>query len=81
MGNVLVSTSDGVPGKEIVEVLGNVSVKRSVWFKNDKEKMVRKLQGEAEGMGANAVVNMVYESAGVFGTTERCSGLAVKVRE
>ncbi|GAH82617.1 unnamed protein product, partial [marine sediment metagenome] len=47
MAKVLVSTSDGVPGKEIGEVLGNVSVKRSIWFYNDKEGMVNRLQLKA----------------------------------
>ncbi|MBA7536955.1 hypothetical protein ES705_29221 [subsurface metagenome] len=78
MSNVLVSTSDEVLGENIVEVLGAVSVERSVWFNNDKEGLVRRLQLEAELIGANAIVSMVYKPAGFFGITERCSGKAVK---
>jgi uncharacterized protein YbjQ (UPF0145 family) len=76
---IIISTSDSIPGKNIVDVIGDVFVKRTVWFEDDKGKMIEMLKREAEDMGANAVVNMVHQPSGFWGSTESCSGLAVKI--
>ena len=81
MSAVIITTSDKIPGKRIVKVLGNVYAKKAEWFSPEPNKCFEELKKKAKLMGANAVINVVYTSAGALGYSGSCSGIAVKLED
>jgi len=81
MSDILVTTSDKIPGKKIVKVLGNVYAKKIEWFSPEPNKCFEELKRQAKLMGADAVINVVYASAGALGISGSCSGIAVKLAD
>jgi len=81
MGDILISTSDSIPTKKIVAVLGNVSAKKTMWFSESPEKCFEELKKKAEKMGADGIINVTYEPSGLGGISGSCHGLAVKLAD
>ena len=80
MGNdVLISTSDSIPTKKIVSLIGEVSAKKVMYMGENPEKCFEELKKKAREMGANAVINVVYYPSGSHGLHGTAKGLAVKV--
>ena len=78
---VLVSESDSIPTKKIVAVIGNVSARKLAWVSEVKNSCIEDLKRQADDMGANAIINVTYEKAGILGWHGTARGLAVKVEE
>ena len=76
---ILVSDSDKIPTMKVVEVIGNISAKKAMWFSENPDKCMEQLKKKAEDLGANAIINFTYEPAGTLGLSGTCRGLAVKV--
>jgi len=62
-------------------VIGNVSAKKLAWVSEPVDKCFEELKKKAEDIGADAIINATYESAGTFGWHGTCRGLAVKVED
>jgi len=78
---ILVFESDNIPTKKIVAVIGNVSSKKVMWLGDRPDKCIEELKKKAEEIGANAIINFTYQSAGALGIYGTCRGLAVKVED
>jgi uncharacterized protein YbjQ (UPF0145 family) len=81
MGEIIITTSDKVPKKRIVKVLGNVYAQKAEWFSPKPNECFEELKKKAKLMGADAVINAVYTSSGTFGVHGSCSGIAVKLED
>jgi uncharacterized protein YbjQ (UPF0145 family) len=78
---MLVSKTDTIPNKHIINVIGNVTVKKLELWNQDEGKVMEKLMEKAILMGANAIINFSYRGSGLFGTHGMANGMAVKVED
>jgi len=78
---IIVTTTDIVPGKEIVEILGVVHGKSEKWTTESraKDSAVKKMVEKAEKLGADAIVG-VKITAGGLGRSVAVMGTAVKLK-
>lgn len=62
---ILMTTTETIPGKHIVKVLGVVKASRVTWLRSSKamEKVDRDLIRKAREMGANAIIGVKYQDA------------------
>ena len=79
--SVIVTSSDHIPTRRIVQVIGNVSAKKVMWISERPDQCTKKLKEKAREMGANAIINFAYERCGFWGWHGTCRGLAVKVED
>lgn len=79
-GNIIVTSSDKIPTKRIVKVLGTVHAKKAMWISENPELCYEELKKVAGRMGADAVINVVYCPSG-HGAYGSCNGIAVKLEE
>lgn len=80
MVEIIMSTTDNIPTKKIVKVLGNISAKKTVWLSENPEGCFKELKKKARLLGANAIINAKYHSSGL-GMSASATGVAVKVED
>ena len=58
--DIIVTTSDQIPGKKIVKVLGVVYDTRIAWIspKNAQRRLIEELKRQARLLGADAIINL-----------------------
>jgi uncharacterized protein YbjQ (UPF0145 family) len=84
LGGIIITSSDKIPTKKIVKVLGNVFAERRMtwmWQRERPELCYEDLRKAADKMGADAVINVTYTPPGTFGVIASCHGIAIKVEE
>ena len=61
---MIVTVSDSVPGRKIVEVLGEVTGSGTAIGSNylGRKKAVQSMMERADGLGADAIINVQYHS-------------------
>jgi len=71
---MITTTTDTVPGREIVKIIGVVQASKTAWLTDDRARKgaLRKLISRAESMGADAIIGIKYTdgiiTAGIEGT-------------
>lgn len=80
MVEIIMSTTNNIPTKKIVKVLGDISAKKKVWLSENPEGCFKELKKEARAMGANAIINAKYHFSGL-GMTASATGVAVIVKD
>jgi uncharacterized protein YbjQ (UPF0145 family) len=78
MVDIIVTESETIPSKKVVEILGNVSVKKVMWLIEDPEKLFQELRKQARVLGADAVISVVYRPLS-SGIAAQATGIAVKL--
>ena len=76
---IITTSADHIPTKKIVRVIGEVYSARTIWISSSEEKCIRKLKEKAAKLGANAIINVIYDHGGFLSGKESARGLAVIV--
>jgi uncharacterized protein YbjQ (UPF0145 family) len=79
--DIIITSTDTIPTKKIVKILGNVTVKKHMWSSERADLCYEELRKAAERMSADAVINVAYSPAGTFGVVGSCTGIAFKLEE
>jgi len=77
---MIITTTDGVPGREIAKILGVVNDAQTAWVsgKSAQDKIIRSLTKQAEALGADAIVGLRLQLSTVGGYNG--VGTAVKLK-
>ena len=69
---MIISTTDSIAGKKVVQTLGVIDARCSMFVSNESESAQKNLHKKAEAMGANAIIGYKVEKiegvAHAFGT-------------
>jgi len=68
MSEILVLTTDTVPGKEIKTALGAIEARCSYFVRNEQKSARENLIKKARKMGANAIVGFRFDKMHAYGT-------------
>ena len=73
MEEIIVTTTETIPGREIDKILGTVFGKsiKMIWMTEDgaRNSALKKIMEQAEQMGADAIVGLGYDRKGAEGFT------------
>jgi uncharacterized protein YbjQ (UPF0145 family) len=58
---MIVSTTDSIAGKKVVQTLGAIDARCSMFVRNEAQSAQKNLEKKAEQMGANAVIGYRIE--------------------
>ena len=68
MSEILVVTTDSIPGKKIVKVLGEIDARCSYFVRDEQKSAKTNLIKKAKKIEDNAIVGFRYEKMHAYGT-------------